>query len=496
MEGHFQKDTVAPVVTAVTIVNEQSLRLGFSEVVLRPDPQAFILSSEKIPGGVYPDSLQLVDKGIELFFPEVIPNRVAHQIRIERVLDFDGNQLRDTVVDVMRNEAQWGDLVFNEVMADPDPAVRYKEEYLELINRSEYMLNPEGWELKVNERTYLLNAAMVEQYSMELKPGDFMVVRGITLPNEGAVLSLHSKEGQQIHAASYRLPWDGPRWKKEGGWSLESPDAELLCRISANWEFSVDPGGGTPGRINSNVASLVDREPPLLLYAGLGGAGQLLLHYSEPLWLHGDGTAAIRLDPGGELPDSILLPGPLWEILQLHFPEDFQEWTTFQLTVSGLGDCAGNESGDHRIVAGAISPPGPASVVINEIMYDPDEGCPEYVELFLPGNRVFDLQDLAIHFVEEGGSPDNPILLSPHSRLMLPGQYLVLTASVPHLMEAHAIWRCRDSGWRWRDCPGCITAAGSSISPTGPPMWWIWPYTVMICIWSCWTIPGGSAWSG
>jgi len=39
--------------------------------------------------------------------------------------------------------------------------------------------------------------------------------------------------------------------------------------------------------------------------------------------------------------------------------------------------------------------------------------------------------------VEEDGSPDDPVPLSLHSRLVQPGQYLVLTECVPHLEEAY-----------------------------------------------------------
>jgi len=440
LDGHFVKDTVPPRVNAVEFEHASCLQLIFSEEVIIPGPFSFILYSEENPEGIYPDSVLVINEVVKLLFPDEIPNRVPQELRLEGLLDFDGNCMRVTMVDVMRNEVQWGDLVFNEVMADPEPAIRYHEEYLELYMRSEYPLDPEGWQLKVNEREYILHPSMLEP-----SPGGFMVLKGITLPNDGAILSLHNAEGQVIHAASYRLPWNGSRWKKEGGWSLESPDPDLLCRISVNWEFSSDPGGGSPGRINSNAASLVDREPPLLLYAGLGKPGELLLHYSEPLRLPVHEEASISLSPGGIVPDSFRVLDPLWEILQVNFQENFQEWTVYQLSVSGLSDCAGNESDPHKLKAGAVAQPeaswqpGAVSVVINEIMYDPDETCPEYVELFLPGNRIFDLQDFAIHLVEEGGSPDNPLVLTPHSRLILPGQYLVLTASVPHLMEAYGL---------------------------------------------------------
>jgi hypothetical protein len=184
---------------------------------------------------------------------------------------------------------------------------------------------------------------------------------------------------------------------------------------------------------------LIDKEPPVLLYAGEGDPGELLLYYDEPLRFPLDMKAAFSLDPGDAVPDSARLVDPLQEILQLYFSEDFQDWPLYQITLSGLNDCVSNRSDDHVVIAGAVSQPASGSVLINEIMYDPEEGKPEYVELFLPGDKIVDLQDLAIHLVEEGGSPDHPIVLTPHSRLFLPGQLLVLTNCVPQLEEAYGL---------------------------------------------------------
>ena len=454
LEGHFVPDTIAPKLSKVEFVDENSLQLDFSERVELSEASSFMLYSESFPEGMTPDSSRGIKQGFVLAFPEVIPNRVSHQLRVEGVVDLDGNLLRDTLVDVLRYEALWGDVVFNEVMADPDPGIDYTEEYLELVNRSDYLVKLEGWRLQVNERSYVLEDCCVEPVSgkngdgemmeMELMPGEFVLIKEITLPNDGAILSFYSKEGILVHSASYGIPWDGPHWKKEGGWSLESPDADQPCRISANWEYSKDPGGGTPCRINSNHAIFTDEDPPVLLYAGEGNAGvddagMLLLHYSEPLHPFQEFKTAIRLDPGNAEPDSVLLMDPLREILQLHFSEDFTDWPNYQLSVSGIGDCRGNMSYDYVLKAGAVSQALLASVLINEIMYDPEEGMPEYVELFLPGDKILDLQDLAIHLVDDGDSADQPIPLSSHSRLCLPGQYLVLTESVPHLRDAFGL---------------------------------------------------------
>ncbi len=434
LQGRFEKDTLAPKVEGTELLDGHKVQIKFSERVVITEAGNMTLFSEERPEGVKPDSLQEDGELILLLFQEAIPNRVPFLLLVEGVADLDGNLMEDTLVPVMRNEACWGDLVFNEVMADPDPALRYDQEYLEFFNRSEYSLDLEGWELRINERSYLLSPSL-----QEIGPGEFGILEGITLPNGGAVLSMYSREGSLIHAAAYRIPWDGPDWKKEGGWSLESPDADHLCGMAALWEYSLDPGGGTPGRINSIQASLVDRTPPVLLYAGLGDPGELLLYFSETLRLQERTGSAFRLSPGGLEAVSVELLAPLSEVLRLNFGVEFQEWMLYQLSLPAFSDCRGNQSEEYELRAGAVSSPRYASVVINEIMFDPEEGDPEYVELFLPGDEYYDLQDLAIHLVEEEGLPDHPVALTSHSRLLIPGQYLVLTECEAQLRDRYQL---------------------------------------------------------
>jgi hypothetical protein len=438
LDGDFEKDTISPVVCDVEVVDGRTLRIGFSERVVKPDTLMFMLHAQESFGGVSPDSLEELEQGVLISFLKAFPNRLPCELHVQGVEDLEGNFLRDTVVPLMRNEAEWGDLVFNELLFDPDPPVRYDAEYLEFYLRSDYQLNMEGWQLKVNERSYELSSYLAND-AISSAPGEYVLVQGITLPNGGAVLSLYSSEGKLIHAATYRVPWDGANWKKEGGWSLESPDVNQLCTVSWNWQFSNDPSGGTPGQANSMLANLVDKEAPVLLFAGLGDPGECLLYYSEPLRLSEEVKTGIRLYPGGVEPQRVEAIEPLSEILSLSFSEDFHQWLSFRLSLPELIDCKGNVALSDEFRAGALSHALYGSVVINEIMYDPEEGKPEYLEIYLPGKKFYDLRDLSIHFVEEGGEADHPVALSSCSRLILPGQYLVLAKCVAHLADAYGL---------------------------------------------------------
>ena len=348
----------------------------------------------------------------------------------------------------------WGDVVFNEVMADPNPPVHFAREYLELYNRSDRMVDLEDWVVQINTRKYTLSESMMTEGTL-LAPGSFGVVTELTLPNVGATMSLCDPGELLVHAARYGVPWNGTDWKKEGGWSLESPDPEQVCRISVLWEYSIDPAGGTPGRINSNFSVREDIDPPVLLYSGYGdpdedalGAaepGLLRLFFSEPVDLSPAELQEIVLVPGNLLPLEAHLLAPLSTVLELNFPVDLQERHIFRVKIPPVSDCQGNESGPLESMEGSISKADFGSVQINEIMYDPAEGYPEYIELAIPGTRFYDLRELAIHVVEEGEPADDPLPLSDHSRLMVPGSFLVVTECVEHLRDAYHL----ESSGQW-----------------------------------------------
>ena len=365
--------------------------------------------------------------------------------------------------------AGWGEVVINEVMADPYPPIRYEEEYLELFNRSGREINLENWVLLVNTRSYTLTQALMPG-GLLLAPGAFGVILDLTLPNGGATLCLYDSGGQIVHAARYGVPWDGADWKKEGGWALESPDPEQFCNISDLWEYSSDPAGGSPGRINSQDAVLEDRESPVLLYAGFddqanvhseGEPGLLRIHFSEPVVLSPEELQQIALIPGNLSPQEAHLLPPLSTVLELRFPVDLQERHIFRVKIPQLSDCMGNESLSLEALAGSVSDLVPGSVLINEIMYDPIQGHPEYIELVLPGNRFYDLGELAIHVVDLGDPADDPVPLSDHPRLMTPGSYLVLTSCMEHLRESYDLSR---SG-QWVEAKGmkALNKGGGSI---------------------------------
>jgi len=446
-EGNLIRDTLAPFVTRVEVMGENTLNVGFSEQVELPEVGSFLLDGEP------PDSCRTNGVEIILDFANPIPNRLPQLLWIRNICDRDHNCLADTVVGFMRNEAVWGDVVFNEVMADPDPEILLPaEEYLELYNRSDHTLDLSHWHIHVNHRKYDL-IDWVEPFS-------YKVIRGISLPNEGATLALYNEHGILVHGTSYQVPWNGTDWKKEGGWSLESPDPNQWCMVSEWWAYSTDQSGGTPGRINSAFSLREDVEVPAMLFYGYESPETIVITYSEPVTLSTLNPKDFLLRPGSLFPTEVEIREPLSTQLLLRYPTNLQERSQFYINIPSLSDCQGNLSHPGRLTGALVSAPVQGDLFINEIMYNPLDGNPEFVELYNPGPDYFDLRYLSLHVVDSGAPPKRPFALSETSRIFLPEEYLVVTSCVPHLIEAYGL----DRSGRWlevEDLPVLKNAGGT-----------------------------------
>lgn len=451
LEGRFLADTIKPALDSWRVENSSCVRLIFSEAIICSDSARAVLS---LPGqasvqsafqGVVADSFFLQGDNLELFFPDPLPNREALDLLLGGFCDRDGNCLDDTVLRIMRNEAEWGDLLINELMADPEPEVGISMgEYVEFFMASAYVLNLEGWWLEVGERKYELSGEPGDVLPGEgvdalFRAGDYLLLSGVSLPNQGAMLALYNRDGKLIHAASYEVPYGAPEWKRDGGWSLESPDPDQLCNISQLWEYSEDRSGGTPGRLNSVDGERPDYQEPVFLYYGFGEPGDLWLYFSEPLMLSAILSAELRLSPGNFQAMDLSTSGPLSETLICHFRVEPSHFSRFTFHMPAVSDCQGNLSGEFSFNGGPAVVPEPGSVIINEIMYDPLEGAAEYVEIHNPGQTFIDLRDLGFGLSEEEESFDKMLPLSDYSRIVAPGDFLVLSKSIPQLRDSYGL---------------------------------------------------------
>lgn len=344
------------------------------------------------------------------------------------------------------------DVVIHEVMADPSPAVGLPEaEYLELKNRTAVPVNLQGsrittgsavsgmlgnFILQPDSFVILCAASQVASYS---RYGTTLAVPSFpSLSNEGALLSLVSKEGRLIHAVPYTVAWYRHPGKAEGGWSLEMIDAGDPCSGEKNWAASTNASGGTPGSKNSVEAENKDSDAPRFVEALFPQHNRLLLVFNEPLDSGSVQANHISMQPQHSLL-SVQFADALHQQVAVQLSQPADSTTLYTISVKGFRDCSGNSTEAQPLQTGIPGKLRPADLAINEILYRPRPGGSEYVELYNRSKKVADLGQMFLSSRSITGSTAVSRRISATSKYLLPGEYLVITEDPHALVQQYLV---------------------------------------------------------
>ncbi len=383
------------------------------------------------------DSTLINGKLMRLFFQEKFPNRKDQHLFVSKILDSDGNLSLDTIVTFTQNLFEFGEVVINEIMFDPEPEVYLPAcEYIELFNNSDYRVSLENWLLCIHTKRYIFEKG-------ELAPGEYLVLlpkenecqfkqnklglftSASVLTNTGTDISLFDQYNRLIHSASYKEMSFYDPMKEEGGWSLEQRNPELSCAGSDNWGASVDPRGGTPGTVNSIFTSDRDHKPPEIRFIGIADTNSIAVHFSEPVIIpegalytfSGEYTATAR---------PVYTTQPLVsDVITLVFDDYIKNTTLYSVNISEVSDCEGNMMNDKVIDFSLPIHPDKQSIVINELMYDPVIGGEEYLELYNASGSYLDVIDLKYLVGSDSYSTNTYEEMSMDSHLLSPKAYVV-----------------------------------------------------------------------
>ncbi len=423
-------DTTAPRLAEVEVLSAQQIAVTFSEPVEVTSAQSsahYTITPGPIP--VTNATLSAPNQVLLQIGSSLQPS-VLYQLRVSGVQDRAGNICQDSLAFVWPEEPLAGEVVFSEIMADPDPPVALPPyEYVEIYNRSNKWFLLAGWQFCDATRCVALPARL-------LPPGGYLLLGPAaalgsypdlvalstwpSLNNTGDSLTLLSPTNVIIDKVAYTDRWYRSSTKKNGGWSLERMNLNDLCATDSNWTASEDPRGGTPDAPNSVLGYWVDTTAPQLLFVSPVPPQTLYLYFSEPV-----DTVLLRSPAqyqfsGGLNVIAVSFSAPTEIALTLDNP--LQDTEVYTLTVTAV-DCQGNS----RVVTYRFAVPAPPQrfdILLNEIMADPDPpvGLPafEYVELYNRSPRYIDLSD----WVLQVGSSRATL---PRVALW-PGEYLVLTS--------------------------------------------------------------------
>jgi hypothetical protein len=336
------------------------------------------------------------------------------------------------------------EIVINEIMYAPESG---KPEWVELYNGSGKPVSLKNWGLHdatssrpvitVDEnsiapdgyRVLCRDASLLEDYP-ELDTLLVIMDKLPSLNNTGDDLVLCRDDRTVVDSLRYASGWGG-----SGDRSLERIDCARAATDRNNWATSTAVSGATPGKRNSVAAAGHDLclagtvfEPSM---ARRKTAVQFSLHIRNDGVQRADSIAVSMYEDRNrngiaedservcswlngaplEPRDSIAIPGIL----------PASEATTRVLITVLTTPCderlANNRDVDTVQFGACLS-----DVVVNEIMYAPENGESEWIEVLNPGPAVVDMADWSI------GDRTSWRVLPSSAPMLLPGQYLVLAA--------------------------------------------------------------------
>ena len=346
-----------------------------------------------------------------------------------------------TLIGTTINEVR-NDIVINEIMYAPSNS---EPEWIEIYNRSNKTINLKNYQVADNSDT-----VKVVGKSLIINPEEYVIIAKDTsiydfynisskvvlknfpaLNNNGDKVIILDSLDRTIDSLKYLTSWKGTNGK-----SLERIDVEIASTDSTNWAASTSIFNATPGSINSVTQKDFDivakeiffsPEYPLnhdtvklsakILNKGLNPANFTIQLYEDT---NLDSLADILIETTSALN---LATGDSSVIQFSYLLEDIQSIHSFY--VRALYDL--DQDTTNNLVYGNISPGySPQSIVINEIMYTPSGGEPEWIELYNNTNLSISLKNWSIMDVvttPATGTVNENVLIAP-------GSYLILTNNV------------------------------------------------------------------
>jgi hypothetical protein len=338
-----------------------------------------------------------------------------------------------------------GEIVFNEIMYDPDPAIGLPEyEFLELFNRSNAEINIENWSLEIGNRVIEIpkHSMKPDEYLLLVYPGtsakypdaanilEIMVSRTLLL-NQGEILYLSDQEGNLIDWIEYSPAMHSDPYYRNGGWSLERIDPDRFCGGTENWSTSNSRSGGTPGLENSVFDKNPDFIKPELTNIYLTDSVTLILVFSESM-LPGilSRESSYSIESGQLNPVKIEVLSPHNRQVVLTLDRAVEPGREYSLELTGqITDCSGlGIEGGYKYRFALPASPAGSNLLISEILFDPFPGCPEFIEIYNNSGNILDLADIRIAKRDaRTGRIVNPQVVVAQHLLVFPDDYVVLS---------------------------------------------------------------------
>ncbi|MCD6018190.1 MAG: hypothetical protein K0S53_1311 [Bacteroidetes bacterium] len=438
-------DVIAPKITSVNVSDSMHISVCFDDAI--SSSQLSVISNYSITGIGSP-TLAVASSDnmcVTLSLAAKLVNATNYTITISGITDCSGNTLSPNSKAFSHYKAKPYDVVINELMPDPDPSIALPaEEYVELKNRTNFSINLKNWsfstpttsknlpDITIAPNGYVVLAGSGAQ-SVFFNNFNITVYEITSFPsllNDGTTITLRDTNDVVISSVSYSSSWYNDNNKSDGGWSLEQIDANNPCGGQSNWHASNHPNGGTPAYPNSVAATNPDLSSPALDRAVVVNADSIILIFNEALdSLTLSNPLNYTFDNGLTSPTYVKAIAPEFKKVILKLSSSMQTGIIYNVTVlSGVTDCVGNSLINGTSAFALPEPPAPNDVVINEVLFDPNTGGYDFVELYNRSNKTINLKDLRIGSMDTlTGALEDTEIITEEGFLLFPESYLVIS---------------------------------------------------------------------
>ncbi|MFN7118678.1 MAG: lamin tail domain-containing protein, partial [Saprospiraceae bacterium] len=379
-----------------------------------------------------------------------LQNTVNYTLTINNIADINNNRSalqEKTFTFYNIQPAAPGDIIITEIFADPTPRQGLPEaEFVELYNRSNKVIQLQNFGFSAGGTPQRLPAHL-------LLPGDYIIICddgvltdfqlfGKAIPvgsfpamtNSGDDLTLTDADGQVIFSITYTDDWYQNVEKAQGGWTLELIEVSKNPICEGNWRASIHPDGGTPGTPNSLPGAALDNIPPQLINALIQNDTTILLTFNESLEPNTAENSRNYLVENIIIKEAFLIT-PTQIILYLATP--LQKNQLYAVTFNNqITDCLGNSTAiPATLEIGIAEPWQSGDVIINEVLFNPQSGGSDFIELYNISGKILNLNDLQIINTQKTGSTASISIQKDY--LFLPGNYIAITENPQDLRDRY-----------------------------------------------------------
>ncbi|MCB0666607.1 MAG: lamin tail domain-containing protein [Saprospiraceae bacterium] len=445
------QDTTPPSIVSLEIENSRQLFVQFSEIL---EVQT---AGNSLNYQILPDEVKILQATVL-----ADPSLVQLDLDADLTPDLDYVLLASGVQDPSGNltSGQYGftfqpaisirpyDIVINEIFDDPTPVFGLPEaEYLELLVLKDG-INLDQLILSVGDRAVPLP-------SRRLAKGEFLVIHDLddaekfiningsigvrslpALVNSGNRLALNTGDGQVVHAISYSDQWYRDESKDDGGWSLELINNAYPCGLAESYHASLSISGGTPGYENSFEEPVVPGEFRVLNLLAVDSL-TLRISFNRSI-LDPPDPEMFRISQGINVL-AALVSGSNRSDIMLQLNQAIRKGLDYTIQIEHLVDCQGKSLSNPEgqiLIPEKISP---GDLIINEVLFDPNPGNEDFVEIYNRSASALLLSDLKIGNMASSSlvSIDKPFIIKP-------GAYIVLT---PDPLEVQSTYQVKNPEW-------------------------------------------------